>query len=178
MKRITILTAGALFVALSSPLYAQDPSAVCLAMVTGATHDVGIQSSSSSFLNTIYSNYCQQDGTTKSSPFNAGISAVIYDVPVNLTGGSSDASTRITNFCKNYQSTFASNSASFDTQSIVVQKALESANQCLEIATRTQNTITYSILTPQMLAIKFGIPAGQTLDIHGISHDGSVSCEG
>ena len=163
---------------LSSQLYAQNPTAVCLAIVTSATHDVGIQSNSSSFLNTVYSNYCQQDGTTKASSFNAGLSAVVNAIPFSFTGGSADTSTQITNFCKNYQSTYAANSASFDAQSIVVQKALESANQCLEIATRTQNTISYSILTPQMLAIKFGIPTGQTLDIHGISHDDAVSCEG
>jgi hypothetical protein len=173
-----ILAAVALSAALSSPLYAQDPTAVCLAIVTSATHDVGIQSGSSSFLNTVYSNYCQQDGTTQSSSFNAGLSAVIYSIPIGLTGGGTDASTQITNFCKNYQSAYASSSQSFDMQSIVVQKALESANQCLKIATRSQNTISYSVLTSQMLAIKFGIPTGQTLDIHGISHDTSVSCEG
>jgi hypothetical protein len=176
--KTTILVAAALSAALSSPLYAQDPTAVCLAIVTSVTHDVGIQSGSSSLLNTVYSNYCQQDGTSQSSSFNAGLSAVIYSIPIGLTGGGTDASTQITNFCKNYQSTYAASSQSFDTQSIVVQKALESANQCLKIATKSQNTISYSVLTPQMLAIKFGIPAGQTLDIHGVSHDGSVSCEG
>jgi hypothetical protein len=177
MKNV-ILFAAALNTALSSPLYAQDPTAVCLAIVTDATRDVGIQSGSSSFLNTMYSNFCQQDGTVQSSSFNVGLLAVIYSIPVGLTGGGANASTRITNFCKNYQSIYASNSQSFDVETIIVQKALDSANQCLEIATKSQNTISYSVLTPQMLSIKFGIPTGQTLDIHGVSHDGSVRCEG
>jgi hypothetical protein len=147
-------------------------------MVTDAAHNVGVQTNSSSFLNTLYRNYCELSGSTKSSSFSAGLSAIIESVPLSLTGGSNDSSTEIKNFCKNYQSNYEANSASFDSRSIVVQKALESANQCLRIATKTQNTISYSIITPQTLAISFWIPSGQTLHIGGISHDESVLCKG
>jgi hypothetical protein len=176
-RLLAAVVIGTLFV-LPPSLLAQDATAVCLAMVTDAAHNVGVQTSSSSFLNTIYSDYCEQDGSTKTSSFNAGLSAVVEDIPISLTGGSNDASTAMKNFCSHYQSTYQANSAAFDSTSIVVEKALESANQCLEIATRTQNTIAYKMITPQMLSVNFGIPSGQTLNIRGISHESSVACVG
>lgn len=82
------------------------------------------------------------------------------------------------NFCHNYQSTYAASAASSNFQSIVVQRALDSANQCLKIATKYQSAISYDIMTSKMLAITFEIPPGQTLDIRSIDHDDTVSCVG
>lgn len=166
------------FLLLSVPLCAQDPVAVCLAMVEDAARNYGLQTSSSSFLSVVYDNYCQEDGSTKQSGWEAGMSAIVKDIPISLTGSSNDNTTRITNFCKNYHSTTQQNDSTFAVQSIVVTKALTSANACMKIATQTRSTITYSILTPQTLAIKFGIPSGQTMNIRGISHDAGVTCIG
>jgi hypothetical protein len=123
---------GAIATGLSGRVaHAQNPVAVCLAMVTDAARNVGVETSSSSFLSTFYSNYCETDGSTKSSAFNAGISAIIDEIPVDLMGGGTDTTTELKNFCENYQSTYASRSTSSRMKSIVVQNALESANQCL-----------------------------------------------
>jgi len=173
----TLVFCGVLLL-LSTSLCAQDPVSVCLAMVEDAARNYGLQTSSSSFLSVIYDNYCQQDGTTKQSGWEAGMSAIVKNIPISLTGSSNDNSTRITSFCKNYHSTTEQNDSTYAVQSIVVTKALQSANECMKIATQTRSTITYSILTPQTLAIKFGIPSGQTMNIRGISHDSGVTCTG
>jgi hypothetical protein len=147
-------------------------------MVKDAARNYGLQTSSTSYLSVLHDNYCNQDGSTKQSGWQLGMSAIVSDIPVSLTLGANDNETKISNFCKNYQSTTEQNSSTFAAQSIVVAKALESANECMKIATQTQSTIAYTILTPEMLAIKFGIPSGQTMDIRGITHDSTVSCVG
>jgi hypothetical protein len=147
-------------------------------MVVDAAHNVGLQTSSASFLSTLYDNYCEQDGSSKQSAFNASVSVIVSEIPVGLSGGGSNAESQIKNFCRNYQSSYQANSSSFDFRSMVVERALQSANECLQIATKTQSTITYKILTPSMMALNFEIPSGQNIKIKGISHDTSVSCTG
>jgi hypothetical protein len=179
MRKLLCLVHLAVFLTLTDAktIWAQDATAVCLAMVTDSAHNVSLTTSSSEFLYTIFDNYCKRDGTTKSSSWNAGISAVVGELPVSLTGGSSDTTTAISNFCRNYASTASGSSSSFSSQSNVVQKALDSANQCLTIATKG-STIAYRILTPSTLAINFNIGSGNPLMIRGLSHPADVTCQG
>jgi hypothetical protein len=81
-------------------------------MVTDVARNIGVQMSDSTVLDTIYSNYCEADGSVKSSSFNAGLSAIIEAVPIGLTGGGSDSVTQVKNFCSRYQSTYASHNSS------------------------------------------------------------------
>ncbi|MGD9614441.1 MAG: hypothetical protein AB7H90_08590 [Alphaproteobacteria bacterium] len=178
MRRLIALSSAFFTVTFLHQAHAQNAVAVCLAMVTEAARNVGLQTSNTSFLNTIFNNYCEQNGSVKTSSSNVGFSALAGGIPIGLTGGSSDAQAQQRNFCSNYASTFASSSESTSFQSIVVEKALQSANQCLAIAEKAQAPISYSILTPQRMAITFGIPSGQSLNIRGIDHESTVKCVG
>ena len=91
--RIAICTACA--VAVSWTNVHADPTDVCRAMVEGAAHNVGVTMSSSDVLDAVYSNYCEADGSTKDSGFNVGLSAIVEDIPVSLTGGAHDTQTQI-----------------------------------------------------------------------------------
>lgn len=162
----------------STASWADDPTQVCLSMVQDASRDVGVTTNSSAFLDTVFDNYCNTNGTTKDSGFHIGLSAIIQSIPIGLTGGSTDTTTQVSNFCRNYQSTRSANASSSSYQSKVVQSALQSANQCLEIATKTQATATYRVMTPSMLAINISVPAGQTINVRGLNHDTNVSCVG
>lgn len=154
-----------------------DPTSVCLAMVHEAAHNINLSTSSSQYLNTLFDNSCKKDGSTKQGGWNAGLSAVIEDIPVSLTGGSTNSETAYSNFCRNYASSNQGSASSFSWQSLVVEKALGSANQCLAIATKG-TYLYYKVMTPDTLAINFSIGSGNTLRVRGISHSTAVTCEG
>lgn len=87
MRKSLILITSGVSLVLSSIAYAQSPVDVCMAMVTNAVRNVKIKTSSSSFLNIVYDNYCEQDGSVKSSAFNAGLSVIVQNIPVGFSGG-------------------------------------------------------------------------------------------
>ncbi len=179
-KKVMVWIVALFVCAAAPPIFAQiDPAAVCLAMVSEAAHNQRLTASSDSFLDTLYEDYCEADGTTKGSSWDAGISAVIKDVPVSLTGGASDVKTEMTNFCKRHQSSFQSRSSHFAVESIVVEKALQAANQCLEILNRHKDTtLSYNTVGSTLLNIEFAIASGTTVDIRSVQHEPDVDCEG
>ncbi|MBP1179994.1 hypothetical protein [Methylobacterium sp. PvR107] len=174
MKRLALCSI--IVLSNSNICHAVDATDICLSMVRDAAKNVGLKTDSRSYLGTIYSNYCEQNGSVKSSSKSIGIS--ILEIPASLTAGATDSETKVKNFCNNYQSMAAEETASLDYSSIVVSKSLDAANQCLAIAKNTNSTISYSILTPETVSIKFSIAPGMNLDLRGISHDASVSCVG
>lgn len=175
MKALFRAAIAFVFVMIAVPALADD--GVCLAMVTDAAHNIGLSTSSQSYMNVIFDNYCQQDGTTKSSSFNGSLNVVVQEIPIGLTGGATNSQTAMSNFCRNYQSTFSASSSNFGFQSLVVQNALQSANDCLKIVT-SGAAIVYNILSPTTLAIRFTVPSGQTMNIRGVSHESTVTCLG
>jgi hypothetical protein len=156
---------------------ADDATSVCLAMVTDAAHNVSISSGGAAFLNTVFFTYCRSDGTTTQSQVNAGLSAIISEIPVGFTLGSQDAQTSYSNFCKNYASTAAASSSSFSSESKVVADALTSANQCLAIAT-SGTRLTYKINSMTQMSINFSMGPDTTLNIQSITADQHVTCTG
>jgi hypothetical protein len=171
-KRSVIAFLLLIFVGL--PLYAQN-DAVCMAIVQDGAHNIGITESSSSYLNSVFSHYCESDGTVNVSSFSGGVS--IPSLPVSLTLGASSSSDQIKNFCKTYSSSTQASSSSFDYYSNVVEKALQSAVQCEQIA-KTGNTISHHFQTPDTLAINITIGGGNNLAIHGLSQSPNVRCTG
>jgi hypothetical protein len=157
--------------------FASAQTNVCDDIVTQASHNIGITSASSDYLNSVFKNYCRSDGSTNQSALNAGIGIPIADIPVSLTLGSSDATTSMTNFCKNYSSSTQASSSTYSAQSTVVDKAITAAVECMKIAA-SGNLVTYQIVTPQTMIISFTVGSGNTVQIGGISHPSNVACVG
>jgi hypothetical protein len=177
MKTILAVSLCGVLYLLPSPLFAADSAEVCLAMVSEAAHNVNLNTSSSQYLYTIFDAYCKSDGSTKQSSFNASLSAVVNQLPASLTLGTSDTATAFANFCRNYASAAAGSSSSYSMQSNVVQRALDSANQCMAIAGKG-SVITYKVMDPKTLNISFNIGSGNQLNVRGLSHDTTVTCLG
>jgi hypothetical protein len=159
-------------------LRAQTGTDVCMAMVTDAAHSISLRTDQSAYYVSLFKNYCNADGSTNDSAINVAASAVIKAVPVSITGGSTDSHKQWEQFCKTETSVAAGSSESFDYESLVVAEALSSANQCLKILSDHAYTLTYKGMTADTMFLNFGIPSGQTIAIHGVSTDPSVSCTG
>jgi hypothetical protein len=159
-------------------LRAQSGTDVCLAMVTDAAHSISLRTDESAYYVSLFKNYCNADGSTNDSSINGSASAVIKAVPISITGGSANSHQQWEQFCKTEKSVAAGSSESFDYQSLVVAEALASANQCLKILSDHAYTLTYKVMTADTMFVNFGIPSGQTIAIHGVGTDSSVSCTG
>jgi hypothetical protein len=171
---------GAVAVALVLPVNANaqvDPAAICGSIISDAAHNINISLNSNQFLDNVFDKYCSASGTVSASAQNAGLSAVIYSVPVGLTLGSSDSQTATSNFCRNYASTRASSSQTTNVESTVVNKALDTFVQCEQIA-RTGASIDHKILSRDEANVYLVAAAGDKLMIQGVSTSGPVSCTG
>lgn len=179
MKMIKIgLCCSSLLLLNSVAGYAQDGSAVCLAMVTDAAHSISVSTTSDAYFSSLYSNFCNADGSTNDSAINASGSGIIDAIPVGLKGGSSDVHTQWQQFCSTEQSAESSSSRTYDYQSEVISQALASANQCLKILSDHAYTMTYKVMTPDTMVVNLGIPSGQSIVIHGVAADKNVKCSG
>jgi hypothetical protein len=79
------------------------------------------------------------------------------------------------NFCRNYASTFNSQTQSVTYQSTVVDKALETVRDCIAYA-RNGNSIIHHILDDEKANIDLTPATGNPMTIAGVSITGPVSC--
>lgn len=139
--------------------------------------EYSIDSSSSSFLNAVFSEHCQQDGSRKSSGGSAGLDLVIKAVPVKFSGSYNSSDEGFSNFCKAYKSQNEGAAASDSYKETISRKSLETISQCLALQA-TGVTITHQINNVE--AANFYLKASVTsvLDLKGVSITGNVACEG
>lgn len=150
---------------------------VCYAMAQKALRNITVSQSSDAAVAALYSNYCYADGGTNDSAINASGNAVVDLLPIGAQFAKKDASTRFTQFCKQYQSYSAVTSNQYNYSDLVLAKGLDSVNECIKVA-GSNFTLSYKIITPSSMAIDFSIPGGQSLIINGIKVDSGVTCTG
>lgn len=175
MKKVFTAVLCSLFSLLCN---AQNGTDVCRAMVTDAAHSVSIDTTSNSYYVSLYKNFCSSDGSTNDSAISATGAAIINSIPISLKGSDTNEHTQWSHFCSTEQSLAAGSSSTYDYQSLVVSQALASANECLRILSDHAYLLTYKVMTPDTLAINFGIPSGQSIVIHGVKADANVTCTG
>jgi hypothetical protein len=159
-----------------SALHAQDNSD-CNLIITTGLRNYNISSSSSSALDTIYSNYCDASGNANSSSTNVGVNAVISEIPVGLTFGANDATTAFHNFCKNYQSTYQSSQSRANYESTIVTKAYDAFNQCAALHANGIS-IKHNVINLASSSFFFGSSAEHPLTIEGVTTSANVGCSG
>lgn len=148
----------------------------CEAVYQSATRDLVIDKDDRSSLHTIFDQYCDTRGNTRSRSAGVGIEAVIKSIPVSFTGNYSDAETGMSNFCRNYQEVRFSTESRHITRNTVVTDALRYYNEC-QIITSRGVTITHIEAGEGDIIFNFNFRDRETrFQIQGVSAGPNVSC--
>ena len=176
MKRALYL--GVAVCVCSTSLLAQISAVdVCNSIAQNAVKDISVSTGTDSSTSALYSNYCYADGSTNDSAINASGNAVVQGLPIGAAFASSDKATRFKQFCTTFQTAMAQSTATYNYQSLVVSKALDSVVECLKAANNGY-ALSYRLITPSTMVLNFAIPPAGTLTIQGIQTDPGVTCAG
>jgi hypothetical protein len=136
-----------------------------------------IDTSSSDFLNSVYSQNCQQDGSKKSSGGGIGIDTLVKSIPVKFTGNYNNTDEGFTNFCRTYKSLYAERNSQTNYKEYLSDRALITLNQCL--ALQAQGVyITHDVVNIESVAFYLRSSVTQSFDITGITTTGNINCSG
>lgn len=139
--------------------------------------EYSISTSSSSYLNSVFDNQCEQNGDNKATSAGFGLDAVVKAIPLKLTGNYSSNEQAIKNFCKTYASTMTSEQRSFSYEERVASKALDTIQSCL--ALQSQGVIiTHNIVNVDQTAFFLKSGLEQKISISGIAVSPNISCHG
>jgi hypothetical protein len=159
----------------ATPSFGQNAASICSGILDAAARNISVSTESSDVLSTLYDQFCDQSGNSKTSSSNAGLEAVVKAIPARLTLSSSDSSVAMKNFCGNYNSTYRSTSKRGTYQSTVVEKALDTLNDCVRIA-RSGNYIHHRILNDEAIDIYMQSAVGSKLTIQGVATSANMHC--
>jgi hypothetical protein len=139
--------------------------------------EYAVSNESVSYLNTVFDKYCDRSGSTKATGVATGIDTIIKSVPVKFTGNYSSNEEGWRNFCRSYSSETALNTERFNYQERIVQRAYDSFDACLALATAgiaTRHKIENITRTNFFIHAGFARP----VTIRGINASQNVTCEG
>lgn len=139
--------------------------------------EYSIDSSSSGYLNAVFTQHCQQDGSRKSSGGGIGLDAVIKAVPIKFTGNYSNADEEMTSFCKTYASQTSATALTDRYKETISIKALETIQQCNALQA-SGVLITHQINNVEAANFYLRNSVTQSLEVQGISTTGGATCEG
>ncbi len=139
--------------------------------------EYSIDSTSSSYLNAVFTQHCQQDGSRKASNGGLGLDAVIKAIPVKFTGSYSNSDEAVSNFCKTYASQTAFTAASDMYKETISLKALETIQQCNALQA-SGVIITHQVNNVEAANFYLRNSVTQTLELQGVSATNGVTCEG
>ncbi|MBX3332419.1 MAG: hypothetical protein KF722_18630 [Nitrospira sp.] len=128
-------------------------------------------------MNTVFDNYCESGGTTKSQNFGLGLDAIVKAIPVKFTLNYGSNEEAVKNFCKNYQSVAAGRSDQTQYQEKIVQRAYQSFDQCIAIA-NTGVVVRHDVRTLEQVDFYVAPGFGHPITIKGISTSDGISCNG
>ena len=166
-----------LFSALFLLATAANASEYCLQVLDRGLREYSIRTSSTTYLNSIHSRYCDSSSNLRSGSENFGLEAVVKQLPVKLTGGSSSATEAIRNFCKSYQSSTTDLNDDYLYQEKIIQRAYDSFEQCLLIA-NTGVTLTHTVRSLKNMDFYLAAGLARPVTLNGISSTDNVSCTG
>ena len=82
----------------------------------------------------IYDDYCQGNSARSSAATSVGIEAVVKAIPIKFNFGGNSAQEQLSNFCRNYNTSFQAYSQQEMDSSVVVRKALSAFNECIGLS--------------------------------------------
>lgn len=149
----------------------------CDTIITKGLREYDISSQSFSYLNAVYSQYCHASGQKKESSSGFGLESVAKALPVKLTGGASDASAAVSNFCKTYQGTTAAVGESATYQEKIVGRAYDSYVQCAQLAALGYH-VAHDLITIEKAQVLLRAGVGKPIELNGVDTSANVKCEG
>jgi len=161
----------------SGPALAQTTFDNCKAIITGGLREYSIAADSDSTLNTIFDNYCDSSGSVKTEKLGIGIDIVASSTPLKFTGTFGSSSQAISNFCRNYQTLYNSQSNRNSSQERIVQMAYDSFDMCIVMAQSgvvAKHTVESISRVNFYLAPEFGHP----VTVRGVSATNNMVCKG
>lgn len=139
--------------------------------------EYSIDSSSSSFLRSVFSEHCQADGSRKSSGGGVGLDLVIKAVPISFTGDYSTSEQAVSQFCKRYKDFNEGSSDADSYKETISRKALETIQQCVALQA-TGTVISHQINNVEAANFYMKSSVTSPLQLNGVAITGRVTCEG
>jgi hypothetical protein len=139
--------------------------------------EYSIDSSSSSYLNAVFTQHCQTDGSRKSAGAGLGIDAVVKAIPIKFTGNYSNSSEAMTSFCKAYSSQTFTSAASDSYKETISLKALETIGQC-NMLQAGGYTVSHQVANVESANFYLRSSVTQAFEMQGVSTTGGAICEG
>jgi len=141
--------------------------------------EYNISNQSSAFLNSVFDQYCDQSGSTKSSGGGIGLEAVVKAIPIKFTGTYSSNEDAFKNFCKNYSSIVSSSERKYTYEEKIATKSLETIDSCLRIAA-TGAVVTHEIPNSKSVVFYLQSSAATKLELKGVFPipDDGLICKG
>jgi len=149
----------------------------CDTLITKGLREYNISSESTTYLNSVFSEYCYESGQSKSSSSNVGLEAVVKAIPLSFTAGTSDSSQAMTNFCKNFResSDYKKNVDTY--KETIVSKAYDTYAQCVQL-TSLGYFVTHDLITPEKAQIVLRAGVDKPIEIEGIDVSSNIECKG
>lgn len=145
--------------------------------ITKTLREHSISTSSSSYLNSVFDEHCEQNGTAKSSSGALGIDTVVKTIPLKFTGSFSTNREAIQNFCKTYASTTSQESRTYSYLERISSKALETVSECLRLQSLGV-TITHDIQNLEKMNFFLKAAVDRHIELSGVDVTPNVACKG
>lgn len=127
-------------------------------------------------LNEIFDAYCSSFASNNQSSSNIGIEVVVKSIPIGLTGSTSDAEKKMSNFCSQYSGVRTTDLSARSASSIVVSEALANFNRCIEIESQFGVAITHAS-TEAGVILQFDIRDNNTIfELQGVVAPDTLAC--
>jgi len=139
--------------------------------------EFSISTSSSSYLNSVFDNYCEASGSTKEAGGSFGIDAVIKAIPVKFTGSYSSSEEAMRNFCKTYASSSSLQERKYSYEEKIAGKALDTVSDCLKLQAQGV-VITHDVANRERMSFFLKSGVDQKITLSGVYSSGGVSCSG
>lgn len=174
MKGTYIISAATFLALIMNSSHAQDLR--CLDITT-ALKEFSISTSSKSYTNSVFDNYCETNGTVKQSAGSVGLEAVVKSIPISFTAGATSNEQAISNFCRTYSGSTSLQERANTYEERIAGKSLDTVKACLELQAQGV-TVTHRIITRRKADFFLKSSVDLKLNISGVSLDGAVSCFG
>jgi hypothetical protein len=153
-----------------------DALTVCNNILNKAARDIYTSRTTYDHYDTVFSNYCEADGSVKQQYVNSSAS-IVYEVPMQGGENIGTSDTSVSQFCKLYKANSGDHRTFYMKSDTVANDAVTSAVNCLKYAL-TDDSIEHNFGTPDVVTISISPRKGGSINVSGLSHDKAVSCVG
>ena len=147
----------------------------CIEVVKDVPREYAIRVDSQAYKNSVFDKYCQRDGSIRSSSSDVSLDIVVAEIPLGFSSEGTSSEERVSSFCRDYASTYASASDAIDWSEKVVTRAYDSFDQCVALAAQGIQ-LRHSV--EGINSMNFYIAPGfaRPVNVKGISSSRDVTC--